>query len=110
MASTNAEPDVSGTLRDANGNALSSALVRFLGLSTGVFVGMRTDANGNYAIYDLPDDSYMARAFTGRWGVEQAILSASDRILCVGNGGGSTVGDGIPDWWRQWYFGNAHDD
>lgn len=94
-------------MRDANGNALASARIRLLGLTTGVFVGMKTDANGNYAIYDLPNDSYMVRAFTGRWGIEQATLNASDRILCVGNGGGSTVGDGIPDWWRQWYFGTA---
>ncbi len=97
----------SGVLQDVNGYVLTSARFRLLGLTTGVFVGMMTDANGNYAIYDLPPDSYMVRAFVGRWGVQQATLSASDSILCVGNGGGSTVGDGIPDGWRQWYFGSA---
>ena len=34
-------------------------------------------------------------------------MSAVDSILCVGNGGGSSVGDGIPDWWRQWFFGSG---
>jgi hypothetical protein len=95
---------LSGKLRDVNGNVLTNALIQFLGQTTGVFVGMQTDANGNYAINDLPADCYMVRAFIGRWGVEQATLSTSDSILCAGNGGGSTVGDGIPDWWRQWYF------
>jgi hypothetical protein len=94
-----------GALRDANGNVLAGARIRFLGMNTGVFVGMKTDVNGNYAVYDLPDDCYAVRAFVGRWGVEQRALSATDSILCVGNGGGSSNGDGIPDGWRLHYFG-----
>ncbi len=96
----------SGVLRDVNGNVLTGALIQFLGRSTGVFVGMKTDANGNYAIYDLPADCYAVRAFVGRWGVEQRTLSAADSILCVGNGGGG-IGDGIPDGWRLHFFGST---
>lgn len=97
----------SGVLRDVNGNVLDGARIRFLGMTTGVFVGMKTDANGNYAIYDLPADCYAVRAFVGRWGIEQRTLSAADSILCVGNGGGDSVGDGVPDGWRLQYFGNG---
>jgi len=57
----------SGTLRDASGNVLAGALIQFLGRTTGEFVGMKTDANGGYAIYDLPADCYAVRAFVGRW-------------------------------------------
>lgn len=97
----------SGTLLDATGNALAGTRIRFLGVTTGVFVGTMTDANGSYAVYDLPDDTYMARAFVGRWGVEQRVLLPEDSILCIGNGGGSSLGDAICDSWRQWYFGSG---
>lgn len=96
-----------GILRDVNGNVLAGALVQFFGQTTGVFAGMQTGVNGNYAINDLPADCYMVRAFVDRWGIEQRALLPSDSILCVGSGGGDSVGDGIPDWWRQWYFGSA---
>jgi hypothetical protein len=98
---------ISGVLRDAVGNVLATSLIQFLGKNTGVFVGMKTDANGDYAIYDLPADCYTVRAFIGRWGVEQRVLSVFDSILCVGNAGGDSVGDGIPDWWRALYFGGS---
>ncbi len=96
---------LSGTLRDTNGNVLGGSLVQFLGMTTDTFVGMRTDANGNFAVYDLPEDCYAVRAFVGRWGVEQRALSATDSILCIGNGGCSSNNDGIPDGWRLHYFG-----
>jgi len=93
-----------GVLRDANGNVLGDAHIRFLGATTGVFVGMKTDANGNYAIYDLPNDCYTVRAFAGRWGIEQRLLIAPEGILCLG---GDSVGDGIPDTWRRQFFGGT---
>jgi hypothetical protein len=99
---------VSGTLRDADGNVLAGARIRFLGMMTGVFVGMKTDANGDYAIYDLPDDCYTVWAFVGRWGIEQRTLSTTDRILCVGNGGSDSDGDGMPNGWETQYGLNPH--
>jgi Bacterial TSP3 repeat len=99
----------SGVLCDVNGNVLADARIRFLGMTTGVFVGMKTDANGNYAIYDLPADCYAVRAFVGRWGIEQRSLSATDSILCVGNGGSDTDGDGMPDGWELQYGLNPND-
>ena len=75
----------SGILRDVQGYVLANALVQFLGSKTGVFVGMRTDAKGNYAIYDLPSDCYAVRAFVGRYGLEQRVMSTNDSVLRVGN-------------------------
>jgi hypothetical protein len=98
----------SGVLRDAQSNLLASALIQFLGKNTGVFVGMKTDANGDYAIYDLPDDCYTVWAFVGRWGIEQRTLSTTDRILCVGNGGSDSDGDGMPNGWETQYGLNPH--
>lgn len=95
---------VSGVLRDTSGNVLGDARIRFLGATTGVFVGMKTDVNGNYAIYDLPNDCYTVRAFVGRWGIEQRLLIAPEGILCLG---GDSVGDGIPDAWRKQFFGGT---
>ena len=95
---------VSGVLRDTGGNVLGDARIRFLGATTGVFVGMKTDTNGNYAIYDLPNDCYTVRAFVGRWGIEQRLLIAPEGILCLG---GDSVGDGIPDAWRRQFFGGT---
>jgi len=93
-----------GVLRDAQGNILASALIQLLGATTGVFVGMKTDTNGNYAIYDLPNDCYTVRAFAGRYGIEQRLLIAPEGILCLG---GDSVGDGIPDAWRRQFFGGT---
>ncbi|HXI84548.1 MAG TPA: carboxypeptidase-like regulatory domain-containing protein [Verrucomicrobiae bacterium] len=79
-----------GILKDANRNVLAGALIQFLGQTTGVFVGMKTDGNGKYAIYDLPADRYAVRAFVGRWGIEQRTLSTADSILSVGNKAATT--------------------
>ena len=81
-----------GTLRDAQGNILTNALINFLGEKTGVFVGMQTDTNGVYRIYDLPKDCYTVRAYVGRYGIEQRVLSATDSTICIGNDGKKITG------------------
>jgi hypothetical protein len=92
----------SGVLRDALGNLLADARVRFLGKDTGVFVGMKTGSDGVYQIYDLPADCYTVRGFVGRWGVEQRPLAQT--LFCSGPSGSlDTDEDFMPDWWENQY-------